>query len=228
MSAPLAKCDYFGPIDSEDDEPVILPADWSGDPFEYLPEPYTLSEEEKDLAERYRSGDISGGYLRSQIACFRAPQPAKEHERRRVHLAEVQSQTVVHGVLLPESFLQLAERDDDVDRIRHNTIWFDIFPSLVDFPASPKWKLLQCFREGQGCDYWSLLLMTDGSHVVVYHSESLDIKGNYPGSGWKPDIASYEFFQCGRSFDEWLAVYFLDCIRGDQHYAEMLEKYPGM
>jgi hypothetical protein len=71
-------------------------------------------------------------------------------------------------------------------------------------------------------------MIPDGSHLVVYHSESLDIDGNYPNGGWKPDIATFEFFECASSFDEWLSVYFLDCIRGDRHYSEMLKKYPGM
>jgi hypothetical protein len=151
-----------------------------------------------------------------------------EHVRRREQLAAVRTQAEAIGLSLPASFLELAETDDYIDRIRHNNIWFEIHPSLVDFPAAPDCKLLQAFREGQGCDHWSLLLMPDGSHSVVYHSESLDIEGNFPGDGWKPSVATFEFLECASSFDEWLAVYFLDCVRGDVRYAEMLRKYPGM
>lgn len=224
----LPKCDFLGPPGPDNDEPCTLPADWAGDPFAYLPERYQLSDEEILLAERYRNNDFSGGYFRSQIAFFRAPKLATEHERRRTHLASLRSQADACGVLFPTSFQSLAAQDEHVDRIRHNTIWFDLFPSLVDFPSSPECKLLQCFREGQGCDHWSLLLIPNGSHIVVYHSESLDIQRNFPGDGWKPDIAKFEYFECASSFDEWLAIYFLDCVKGDQHYAEMLKKYPGM
>lgn len=228
MRPSLPTCDFLGPPGPDDEEPHALPADWSGDPFRYLPEFYTLTEEESDLARRYRSGDMSGGYLRSQIACFRAPRPATQHQQRRENLSIARTQSEAVGVVLPRSFVTLAGRDEYVERIRHNNIWFDIFPSLVDFPSSPECKLLQVACEGQGCDHWSLLLIPDGSHIVVYHSESLDIEGNYPGEGWQPDIATFEFFECAASFDEWLTVYFLDCIRGDEHYSEMLERYPEM
>lgn len=227
MYPSLLKCDFLGPPGPDDDEANSLPPNWTGDPFDYLPNSYTLTEDEADLAARYRNGDMSGGYLRSQIACFRAPRPIAQHEKRRADLEVVETQAAATGVTLPESFKRLAASDDYVDRIRHNNIWFDIFPSLVDFPASRNCKLLQAFCEGQGSDHWSLLLIPDGSHLVVYHSESLDIDGNFP-VGWKPDIKTFEFFVCASSFDEWLAVYFVDCIRGDRRYSEMLERYPGI
>jgi len=228
MRPSLPKCDYLGPCGPDDNEPSSLPANWNGDPFAYLPEPYNLTDEENNLAERYRNNDISGGYFRSQIACFRAPKLAIEHERRRDHLSSLRSQAIKSGVSIPASFQRLAERDDYVDRIRHNSIWFDIYPTLVEFPSFPECKLIQAFREGQGCDHWSLLLIPDGSHFVVYHPESLDIESNFPGDGWKPEITNFTFFECTRSLDEWLTVFFLDCVRSDNHYAEMLEKHPDM
>ena len=228
MRPSLPKCDFLGPPDPDDEAPQALPSDWSGDPFYYLPASYTLTAEESDLAQRYRSGDMSGGYLRSQIACFRAPRHSAQHHRRRDNLSVAQTQAEVAGLVLPRSFVALARRDEYVDRIRHNNIWLDIFPSLVDFPSSPEYKLLQVAYEGQGCCHWSLLLIPDGSHIVVYHSESLDIEGNYPSEEWQPKLATFEFFECAASFDEWLTVYFLDCIRGDEHYSAMLKRYPGM
>ena len=65
-------CPALGPIE-DDEPPVEIPRDWNGNPFTLLPEIYVLDEEELQLAERYRNNDISGGYLRSQIAAFRAP-----------------------------------------------------------------------------------------------------------------------------------------------------------
>ncbi|WDI42140.1 hypothetical protein [Bremerella sp. P1] len=223
----LPKCPFLGLAGPDSDDIESLPEDWTGNPFDYLPDEYTLSEEERDLAERYRSGDISGGYLRSQIACFRAPRPLAEHEHRRGNLHAVQALLADSDLKLPASFVRLVETDHYVDRIRHNNIWLDIHPKLVSLPESPECKLLQIFVEGQGCDHWSLLLLPDGTHLVCYHGETLDTEGNYP-SGWKPKFADYEFFECAPSFDQWLTVYFLDCQRGDEHYAEMLAKYPGM
>jgi len=228
MQPSLPKCGFLGPCDPDEDESKSLPVDWTGDPFTYLPDRYVLTDEERDLANRYRNNDLSGGYFRSQIACFRAPKPDAQHERRRMHLASIRSQIEPIGFSLPASFQLLADRDDYVDRLRHNNIWFDIFPTMFDFPCSPECKLIQAFREGHSGDQWSLLLIPDGSHFVIYHAETLDIDGNYPNGGWKPDIQEFAFFECARSFDEWLTVYFLDCIRSDAHYAEMLKRYPGM
>mgnify|MGYP007122472328 FL=1 len=47
-------------------------------------------------------------------------------------------------------------------------------------------------------------------------------------SGYVPDIASLTFFECGTTFDEWLAVYFLECSEDDRPNTEMLSKYPDM
>ena len=77
----LPTCPPLGPID-DDDQPTEVPTGWNGDPFTLLPDPYVLNDEEAELAKRYRNNDISGGYLRSQIAAFRAPQPLEHHERR--------------------------------------------------------------------------------------------------------------------------------------------------
>lgn len=235
----LPTCGFFGPHepddeDEEDDEDGLeeeqvpsLPADWTGNPFDYLPGEYVLSDEERELAERYRQGDISGGYLRSQIASFRAPQPPAAHERRRENLQAVRSLVAAGPLALPDSFLKLAENDCFVDRIRHNSIWFRIHPELVELPEAPDCRLLQSFVEGQGCDHWSLLLIPGGAHFVCYHSESLGSETGWP-PGMEPDRVRCEFFECAASFDEWLTVYFLDCRQHDRQYAEMLAKFPEM
>ena len=228
----LPQCDFFGPVDPEDSvdsvELLLLPEDWTGNPFDYVPEEYVLSAEEQDLAEKYLKGDFSGGYMTSQIACCRAPKPAEQHQKRQADLLVIKKLTDELGLKLPESFVRLISDNEIVNRIRHNNIWLNLVPKLVELPADPAHQLLQFTSEGQGCYYFSLLLSPDGSRLVAYCSESIDIEKNYPSPFPKPDIATFEFYQCAASFDEWLTIFFLCCQQEDVKYAELLKQYPGM
>jgi len=223
----LPKCPYFGPVTGEDEDTLLLPENWTGNPFDYLPDLYVSSEEELKQAAQYINGDFSGGYVTSQIAYFRAPRKQEQHATRRERFATMQSLASEANLTLPSTLIELATRDDYVDRIRHNTIWFRPQPMLVDLPAAPECKILELFWEGQGCGYWSLLHCPDGSSPMIYCDDSIDIESNYP-FGYQPDIASFVYHQCARNFEEWLTIYFLDCQRDDRNYTEMLQKYPGM
>lgn len=227
MPPELPECPYFGPGTNEGNDDPVLPADWTGNPFDYLPEVYVSSDEELRLADQYLNGDFSGGYVTSQIAYFRAPRKQEQHESRRERIATIQSLVGEANLTLPKSLIELATRDDVMDRIRHNTVWFRPQPRLVDFPAATECKILELFYEGQGCGYWSLLLCPDSSAPMICCDESINVESNYP-SGYQPDIATFTFYQCACNFDEWLTIYFLDCQRDDQNYEAMLKKYPGM
>jgi hypothetical protein len=224
----LPKCHFLGLSQSRAErDRITLPSNAAGDPFAFLPPAVELSTEELDLAARYENNDISGGYLRSQIAHFRKPKPKEQHEERRARLRNLQSLVDAEGLKLPDSFVKLVENDDYINRIRHNTIWLTLPEKLVPMPRTPQHQLANIFYEGQGCGFWHLLLAPDKSHVVVFSGDPLGLPGEYIG-GFKPDLATYTFYQCAPTFDEWLVYYFLECIDHDKHYADMLEKYPGM
>ena len=152
----LQTCPPLGPL-ADDEEPISLPEDWDGDPFTLLPHEYVLNAEETELAERYRNNDISGGYVRSQIAAFRAPKKTEEHLRRRQILTQIQDQILDTPFELPDSFVQLCINDSFVDRLRHNNVWLDLVPLLVEIPRMDRCKAIQVTSEGQGCCYFSLV-----------------------------------------------------------------------
>lgn len=224
----LPECHFLGPYDEDDPpDPLGLPKDWSGDPFEYLPKTYTLTDEELELAAKYERSDISGGYIRSQVAHFRKPKSAQRHSERKARLATIIAATESQGLALPESFLKLTQTNDYIDRIRHNLIWLRLYPILVPFPHAPEYKLVEIFYEGQGCGYWALLLGPDRSHCVVFYGDSLNTESSYP-HGHAPDYSDFSFYRCAASFDQWLAYYFLDCHNSDQTYENLLKQFPGM
>ena len=222
----LPMCPALGPIE-DDEPPVEIPRDWDGDPFTLLPEIYVLDEEELQLAERYRNNDISGGYLRSQIAAFRAPQPQEYHVRRRMALLEIQNQIRGSQFVLPDDFLTVFEDDSINDRLRHNNIWLDLVPLTFQLPNVDHCAAFQFTSEGQGCFYFSLLLSDDGDHRVLYHEDEA-IESYPPPPTISPRLGSIPFFQCCGSFRVWLAHYFVDCRHHDGRYTEMLKKFPGM
>ena len=222
----LPTCPIFGPIE-DDEQPVVIPGDWNGDPFTLLPEVCVLSDEELELAERYRNNDISGGYLRSQIAAFRAPRPQEQHERRRLALAEIQNQLDGTRFVLPDAFVTVLGDDAINDRLRHNNIWLDLAPLTFHLPGIDGCVAIQFTSEGQGCCYFSLLLSGDADHCVLYHEDEA-VEPYPPPPTISPRLASTAFFQCCRSFDLWLAHYFVDCRQHDDRYTEMLQKFPGM
>jgi hypothetical protein len=222
----LPVCPPLGPVE-DDGQPTEIPREWNGDPLTLLPDPYVLNAKEAELATRYRNNDISGGYLRSQIAAFRAPQPLEYHERRREALAEVQRQLRETPFVLPPLFVTVFGDDAINNRLRHNTIWLNLAP-LVFTPSSiGDCKAVQFTSEGQGCFYFSLLLCKDGDHCVLYHEDEA-IVPYPPPPKLSPRLPSIAFSQCCSSFDSWLAHYFVDCREHDIHYTKMLEQYPGL
>lgn len=222
----MPTCPPMGPLD-EDDSAQELPADWDGDPFALLPERYQLSAEELDLANRYRNNDISKGYIRSQIAAFRAPRPDSHHIQRQTRFAALKESLKATSYVLPKSFIRLCESDDFVNRIRHNNVWLHPVPTLVVLPNRTNSRAVQVFYEGQGCCHFSLLLHDDGTHSVLYHEEPIVDIVHEPYAV-VDDLDSVEIFRCCDSFDRWLALYFLECKAHDENYASMLERFPGM
>ena len=222
----LPVCPPLGPVE-DDGQPTEIPSDWNGDPFTLLPDHYVLNDEEADLAARYRNNDISGGYLRSQVAAFRAPQPPEQHKRRREALSEIQGQIRETPFALPATFVTVFSDDSINNRLRHNNIWLDIAPLVVDLPNIARCKAVQFTSEGQGCLYFSLLLSDDGNHCVLYHEDEA-VEPYPPPPKLSPRFSSIAFSQCCSTFDIWLAHYFVDCRDQDSHYTEMLEQYPGM
>lgn len=223
---PLPDCPPLGPLD-DDDQPIEIPTEWNGDPLTLLPDHYVLNDEEAELAKRYRNNDISGGYLRSQIAAFRAPAPVEQHERRREALAEIQTQLCETPFVLPATFVTVFGDDSINNRLRHNNIWLDLAPLVFDPPSIANCKAVQFTSEGQGCFYFSLLLSSDGDHCVLYHEDEA-IETYPPPPKLSSRLSSIVFSRCCTKFDLWLANYFIDCRAQDSHYNEALERYPGM
>jgi len=222
----LPTCPTLGPI-GDDEHPVKMPSDWNGDPFTLLPDVYVLNDEESELAQKYRNNDISGGYLRSQIAAFRAPQPQEQHERRRMALSEVQKQILGSPFVLPDAFISVFNNDLFNDRLRHNNIWLDLVPLTFRLPNNDGCAAIQFTSEGQGCCYFSLLLSDDEDHCVLYHEDEA-VESYPPPPSISPRLASIPFVRCCNSFDVWLAHYFVDCRQHDDRYTEMLQTFTDM
>jgi hypothetical protein len=223
---PLPECPPLGPLD-DDETPLELPSGWLGDLFSLLPDRYVLSEEERDLASRYRNNDVSKGYLRSQIAEFRAPRSEEHHRERRAQLDTLKTYLVDTPWKLPDSFVSLCENHEYVNRIRHNNIWLRPIPTLVPPPDQPNSRAVQIFYEGQGCCYFSLLLADDGDHCVLYHEDPI-VDSVRPPYAAVEDLDRVKLFRCCDSFDLWLAYYFVDCRAHDDNYNSMLKRFPGM
>jgi hypothetical protein len=224
----LRTCPFLGPgADDEAHAPRILPPDSDTQPLNYLPPRLVLSEAELELASQYERGDFSGGYVTSQIARFRRGPSPESHQRRREKFRGLKAQVHRLGFVLPDSFIQLAEADDFVARLRHNTIWLRLPDEVVPLPSAPDHRLFLIFGEGQGGGYWHLLLAPDGGHVVTFSEHPFGL-GNVYLPGYEPDPASFEVFQCAANFPEWIVNYFAECVENDRRYEEMLEKYPGL
>jgi hypothetical protein len=165
----LPTCPFLGPgADGQTQPTRILPPDYETQPLKYLPPRIVLSDEESELAARYEKGNFSGGYVTSQIACFRRGPSAEQHQRRREKFQRLKAEVDRRGLILPEAFIELVESDDYVSRLRHNYIWIQLPDELVPLPSDPEFTLFLIFGEGQGCGYWHLLLAPDGGHVVAF------------------------------------------------------------
>jgi hypothetical protein len=222
----LTKCSYFGPAYDSKADPGLLPADYATKPFKYLPPRITLSKAELELARRYENGDLSGGYISSQIAFFRRGPSAAEHQRRRDRFRQLKAEVDQLGLILPEAYVQLMESDDYVSRLRHNTIKIQLPDELVSLPSNPECWLFLIFGEGQGCGFWHLLLAPGGEQVVSFAEDPIGLRGMY-APGRQPALASLQLFQCAGSFCEWIVKYFEESIQEDRRYEDILDKYPG-
>jgi len=223
----LKRCSFLGPTaDGEPERGRKVPADYATQPFKYLPPRITMSEAELELASRYENGDLSGGYISSQIALFRRGPSAKEHQKRRERFRSLKAEVNQLGLILPKAYVELVESDDFVSRLRHNTIQLQLPDELVSLPSNPECRLFLIFGEGQGCGYWHLLLAPGDEHAVTFSEHPIGIRGMY-APGRQLDFASLELFQCAGSFCEWIVNYFVESMEGDRRYEEILKKYPG-
>lgn len=221
---------YFGPSSPDAAgrfKNYKVPPDYDTNPFKYLPAEVSLSDAELKLAEQYENGDFSGGYMTSQIACFRRPKPKQRHDDRRAKFQMLRNSVDAEGLVLPPAFIELVETDNYIDRLRHNTIWLRLPDEIVPLPDDPAQKMFLMF--GGSSDYggWYLLLSPDGTHVVAYCNEPVGLVSGYP-PGRAPDIADCDVYQCAETFCEWIVIYFADCVRGDDRYEELLLKHPGI
>ena len=224
----LPTCPLMGPVaDGQPRSTPVLPPDYEKRPFKYLPPKIVLSDAELDLAARYEKGNFSGGYVTSQIACFRRGPSAEQHQKRREKFGQLKADVDRRGLVLPEAFVELVESDDYVSRLRHNCVWIQLPDELVPLPSDPEHTLFLIFGEGQGCGYWHLLLGPDGGHAVTFSDHPFGLRNLYP-SGYQPDLASFKVYRCAESFSQWIVNFFAESIAGDRHYEEMLVKYPGM
>ncbi len=227
----LRKCPYFyfGPSSCIDGrfEKYELTDDYEATPFKYLPTEITISDAERKLVEQYESGDFSGGYLTSQIACFRRPKPKQRHDDRRAKFYVLRKQVEAEGLVLPPAFIELVETDNYIDRLRHNTIWLQLPDQIVPLPDDPSRKMFLMFHGSPDYGGWHLLLSPDGTHVVTYCDRPVGLVNGYP-PGRAPNVANCDVYQCSETFNEWIVNYFADCIRGDHRYDELLQRHHGM
>jgi hypothetical protein len=223
----LKTCPFLGPPSGEEQQPSRpLPADYESQPFRYLPPRITLSQTELELAGRYEKGDFAGGYLTSQIACFRRGSTAEQHQKRREKFRRLKAEVDQLGLLLPDAYIELVESDDYVAKLRHNCIWLRLPDELAGLPSYQQYKLFLIFAEGQGCGYWHLLLGPDRGHVVTYSEHPFGLRGMFL-PGYEPDLASIEVYKCADSFSQWIVNFFAESVEGDRQYEKILEKYPG-
>jgi hypothetical protein len=185
-----------------------------------------LSDAELDLAARYEKGNLSGGYVTSQIALFRRGPSMEQHQRRREKFGRLKAEVDRRGLVLPAAFVELVDSDDYVSRLRHNCIWIQLPDDLVPLPSDPQHTLFLIFGEGQGCGYWHLLLAPEGGHVIAFSEHPFGIRGIYP-RGREPDLASFKVYRCADSFAQWIVNFFAESVEGDRRYEEIPEKYPG-
>ena len=87
----------------------VLPPDYETQPFKYLPPGIVLSDKELELAARYEKGNVSGGYVTSQIAWFRRGPSIEQHQKRREKFRQLKAETDRRGLVLPGAFIELVE-----------------------------------------------------------------------------------------------------------------------
>jgi hypothetical protein len=226
----LKTCPYLGPIDPDPGRRSPkrrLSADHASQPLKYLPPRISLSASELELASQYEAGDFSGGYITSQIAFFRRGPTAPRHRERRNKFRRLKKKVDRYGLVLPDAFIELVESDDAIARLRHDTIWLTLPDELAPLPSNPADKLFLIFREAQGGGYWHLLLLPHGGHVVTYSEHPFGLRRVFL-KGYEPDPASVEVYQCAKSFSQWIVNYFMECVKVDRKYANILRKYPGV
>ena len=217
----------MGPVaDGQPQQTRVLPPDCETHPFKYLPPKIVLSDTELDLAARYEKGDLSGGYVTSQIALFRRGPSMEQHQKRREKFWLLKAEVDRRGLVLPAAFVELVDSDDYVSRLRHNCVWIQLPDDLAPLPRDPQHTLFLIFGEGQECGYWHLLLAPDGGHVVAFSEHPFGKRNIYP-RGYEPDLTSFKVYRCADSFAQWIVNFFAESVEGDRRYEEILEKYPG-
>jgi hypothetical protein len=177
-----------------------------------LPVALTISSTERDLAKRYENGDFSGGYAQSQAAYFRVGPSLESHESRRSTFATRCNELRSIGLAFPAAFQSLMMSDENVARLRHNSVRFDL-NAMLAITEHPDCRLLPMCIEAQACGFWYLLIgpgEAESTHLVAFSQNEF--------SG---DLS--QLYQCAPSFLQWLVHYVLDCIECDRRYIEFAD-----
>jgi hypothetical protein len=193
------------------DQHIEIPTDVEHRALSFLPAPLELSAHELALAENYENGDLSGGYIESQVAFFRRGPCDESHRVRKQTLCDLAQLLPPLGLTLPSAFVELMMADNLVARLRHNTVRLSLGVELLLAPAEfADCGLLLIAQESQGLGFWYLWLAPDDKHCVVFCSNE-----------YTPD-AAVELFKCANSFAEWLFVYCRDCETSDRSFEHWL------
>lgn len=208
------------PSESADIPPEVL-----NDPLSFLPAPVEFTAEMATLADRYRKHDIDWtAYPAFQAAAFLEPKAAQQHSDRRQHFQTLKESAESQGFAIPESIVELFTTDSYIDRLHHNCVWPMLPQQIVRLPADPTFAVLLFLIEGQGCDFWHLLLAPDGTYTVVYSDTAIGRPRNRP-PGSTEDFTQCKVFQCMDSVNLLLYSYFNESARHDEQYVERLTQY---
>lgn len=202
-----------------------IPREALNDPLSFLPAPVEFTAEMAILADRYRKHDIDWkAYPAFQAAAFLQPKSAEQHSDRRRHFQTLKESAESQGFAIPKSIIELFTTDSSIDRLHHNCVWPMLPAQLVRLPADPALVVLLFLVEGQGSDFWHLLLAPDGTHTVIYSDTAIGRPRNRPPN-ISNDLAKCRVFQCMVSVNDLLCSYFNESARHDEQYVERLTQY---
>jgi hypothetical protein len=218
---PKCSC-HWHPPQSDGSE---VPLDFLKDPLSLLPAPVEFTAEMATLADRYWNRDVDwSAYPAYQAAAFLQPKSDKRHSDRRQHFQALRESAESQGFAIPSSLIELFTTDSFIDRLHHNMIWPMLPRQIVRLPADPAFAVLLFLVEGQGCDFWHVLLSPEGAHTVIYSNSAIGVPQNY-SPGVSDDFTNCEAFQCMDSVNHLLYYYFKESARDDQQYIERLTQY---
>lgn len=201
------------------------PDDALDDPFSYLPPPVAFSEEMAAIAGRYLAHDVDWRYYPAfQAAAFLKPKTAAQHAERKQQFLKLKASAESQGFAVPESLTRFYMTDEYIDRVHHNCVWPSLPEMIVRLPAHPEFAVFLFLGEGQGCDFWHLLLAPDGSHTVINADARFGSPLEYP-PGRMPDPAAFRVRQCADTLNRLLYHYFSASAEHDVQYVQRLQQY---